>query len=100
VTTLRRDLQPCAADVVAISFAFFRIRMFSFTAIALFNTSITYAMLDLVMPFYLQHVLRLSPAHIGLVFLASPVLVVLLSPLAGASPVVSGRELPPRGESW
>src|SRR5262249_7662465 len=66
-----------------INFGLFQNRMFRFSACALFFASMTYAIHDLIMPFYLQDVLGVSPAQIGFIFAASPVLVLAVSPIAG-----------------
>jgi len=66
-----------------VDFDLFRNRMFGFSAGALYLASMTYAIHDLIMPFYLQDVLGLSSTRIGLIFAASPVLLLAVSPVAG-----------------
>lgn len=77
-----------------VDFGLFRNRMFGFSSAALYFASMTYAIHDLVMPFYLQDVLRMTPSQIGLLFMASPVVVVALSPLAGTLTDRAGPRLP------
>jgi len=66
-----------------VNFALFQNRMFGFSAGALYLASMTYAIHDLIMPFYLQDVLGVSSTRIGLIFAASPVLLLAVSPVAG-----------------
>ena len=71
-----------AADPI-VNFALFRIRMFSFSTLSLFVISLGYSILLLLMPFYLQEVLHLSPSILGVIFLASPILTISLASMSG-----------------
>jgi EmrB/QacA subfamily drug resistance transporter len=73
----RRALHP------VVNFTLFRIRMFAFSVLSLLVVATTYSVLGLLIPFYLQEVLHLSPSLIGLIFLAAPVFTIVLAPLTG-----------------
>jgi len=61
----------------------FRIRMFVFSIVSLFIVSFSYSVLGLLMPFYLQEVLHLSPSFMGIIFLTSPLFTIGLAPASG-----------------
>jgi len=77
-----------------VNFALFRIRMFSFSVLSLVIIATTMSVLMLVLPFYLQDVLHLSPSFIGVLFLAAPVFTITLAPLTGALTDRIGPRLP------
>jgi MFS family permease len=66
-----------------VNFALFRIRMFSFSILSLTAIATSTSALMLLLPFYLQDVLHLSPSFMGLLFLAAPVFTISLAPLTG-----------------
>lgn len=66
-----------------VNFALFRIRMFTFSILSLVIIATTTSILGLLLPFYLQNVLHLSPSFIGLIFLAAPVFTMSLATAAG-----------------
>ena len=66
-----------------VNLALFRIRMFSFSVLSLLLTSTTYNAVGLLMPFYMQDVLHLSPSAMGLVFLSAPIFTIALAPVSG-----------------
>lgn len=61
----------------------FKIRMFTFSALCLLLVQVTHAITSFVLPFYLQEILYLSPTFMGILYLTSPVFILLLSPLGG-----------------
>ena len=67
-----------------VNFALFRNRMFSFSAISLLIMGTVYVLSSLILPFYLQDILQLSPTFIGLLFMVPPVFTILLAPLSGS----------------
>jgi EmrB/QacA subfamily drug resistance transporter len=77
-----------------VNFALFRIRMFSFSVLSLVIIATTMSALMLVLPFYLQDVLHLSPSFIGVLFLAAPVFTITLAPLTGTLTDRIGPRLP------
>jgi EmrB/QacA subfamily drug resistance transporter len=66
-----------------VNFALFRIRMFAFSVLSLLIIATTTSALGFLMPFYLQEVLHLSPAFMGLIFLAAPVFTIALASASG-----------------
>ena len=70
------------ADPV-MNLSLFRIRMFTFSMLSMFVISITFSVFMLLMPFYLQEVLHLTPSFMGILFLVSPILTIALAPLSG-----------------
>jgi EmrB/QacA subfamily drug resistance transporter len=71
------------ASAPVMNLALFRVRMFTFSIVSLFAVSITYSIMSLLMPFYLQEVLHLSPSFVGLIFLISPVFTIGLATASG-----------------
>lgn len=67
-----------------VNFALFRDRMFTFSAVSLFIMAIVYVISSLILPFYLQDILQLSPSFIGLLFVVPPIFTVTLAPLSGS----------------
>ncbi len=61
----------------------FKIRMFTFSIIALLTLAIIHGLVDFILPFYLQEVLHLSPSLIGFVFLAPPIFTITLATISG-----------------
>jgi MFS family permease len=66
-----------------VNFALFRIRMFTVSVLSLLLTATANTALALLMPFYLQDVLHLSPSFIGLIFLTAPVFTILCAAVTG-----------------
>ncbi len=66
-----------------VNLALFKIRMFTFSAITLLIVSLTHSMTGLLLPFYLQEVLFISPTFMGLLFLSAPIFTVSLAPFSG-----------------
>jgi MFS family permease len=66
-----------------VNLALFRIRMFSFSVLSLLLIGTTTSVLMLLLPFYLQGVLRKSPSFMGLLFLTAPVFTIALAPVSG-----------------
>lgn len=66
-----------------IDLALFKVRMFSLSALSLLIVAICYTVSHLLLPFYLQEVLRLSPSFIGFLFMAPPIMTISLAPLSG-----------------
>jgi len=66
-----------------LSLALFKIRMFAFSTVCLLLISIVMALTLFIIPFYLQDILGLSPAFMGLLFMSAPVFAVTLSPMGG-----------------
>jgi MFS family permease len=77
-----------------VNLALFRIRMFSFSVLSLIVVATTTSALSLVLPFYLQDVLHLSPSFMGLLFLAAPVFTIVLAPVTGRMTDRIGPRLP------
>ncbi len=61
----------------------FKVRVFSLSALSLLIVAMCYTITNLLLPFYLQEVLELSPSFIGFLFMAPPILTVSLAPLSG-----------------
>lgn len=59
-------------------------RVFAAANFAALTNFISQAAVTFLIPFYLQQVLRLSPAQAGLILTASPLVVLLVAPLSGA----------------
>lgn len=72
-----RNLSPI------MNLSLFRIRMFTLSIISLLALSITRGLTTFLHPFYLQQVLNVTPAFMGLMFLAPPFFSVTLAPFAG-----------------
>jgi MFS family permease len=66
-----------------VNFALFRIRMFTFSVLSLLIIATTSSVLMLLLPFYMQDVLRQSPSFIGVLFLAAPIFTISLAPVVG-----------------
>ncbi len=67
-----------------VNFALFRDRMFTFSAVSLLIMGTVYVLSSLILPFYLQDILQLSPSFIGLLFVVPPIFTVTLAPLSGS----------------
>jgi EmrB/QacA subfamily drug resistance transporter len=77
-----------------VDFALFRIRMFSFGVLSLTIIATSTSALMLLLPFYLQDILHLSPSFMGLLFLAAPVFTISLAPLTGLMTDRVGPRIP------
>ncbi|MBI4525249.1 MAG: MFS transporter [Deltaproteobacteria bacterium] len=77
-----------------LNLALFKIRGFAFSALSLLIVAICYALTAFLLPFYLQDVLRLSPSFIGFLFMAPPILTILLAPVSGHMADRLGASLP------
>lgn len=73
----RRAVNP------VVSFALFRIRMFTCSVLSLLIIATTTSALGFLMPFYLQDVLHMAPSLMGLIFLAAPVFTIALATASG-----------------
>jgi MFS family permease len=60
-----------------------RIREFIHPSTAMFLIFIALFMVNLIGPFYLEVVMNLTPAQVGLVFIIIPIIIVVASPLSG-----------------
>jgi MFS family permease len=67
-----------------IDLGIFRSGLFSISILCVLVVFIALLCVNLVLPFYLQDVLRLAPSAAGLVLLASPLATALVAPLGGA----------------
>ncbi len=67
-----------------VNFALFRDRMFTFSAVSLLIMATVYVLSSLILPFYLQDILQLSPSFIGFLFVVPPIFTVTLAPLSGS----------------
>ncbi len=67
-----------------VNFELFRDRMFSFSAVSLLIMAIVYVISSLILPFYLQDILQLSPSFIGFLFVVPPIFTVILAPISGS----------------
>lgn len=77
-----------------VNFALFRDRMFTFSALSLFIVGTIYVVGSLILPFYLQDVLRLSPSFIGFLFMIPPIFTVTLAPISGSLADRFGPRIP------
>lgn len=66
-----------------LSFSLFRSRLFSASILSLFFITSTQSAISFLMPFYLQNILRYSPAQMGWIIIAGSVVIVLVAPIAG-----------------
>jgi len=66
-----------------VNLALFKIRMFTFSVITLLIVSFTHSMAGLLIPFYLQEVLFISPTFMGILYLSAPIFTVSLAPISG-----------------
>lgn len=62
----------------------FRNRMFALSTVSLLIVATTYVVISLLLPFYLQDILRLSPSFIGLLFMIAPVFTIAVAPASGS----------------
>jgi EmrB/QacA subfamily drug resistance transporter len=63
--------------------ALFRIRMFALSFASLLVVAIVYSIMHLILPFYLQEILQLSPSFMGALLMLAPVFTVSLAPVSG-----------------
>jgi len=66
-----------------VNLTLFKIRMFTFSVITLLIVSFTHSMAGLLIPFYLQEVLFISPTFMGILYLSAPIFTVSLAPISG-----------------
>jgi len=66
-----------------VNLSLFKIRMFTFSSITLLIVSFTHSMAGLLIPFYLQEVLFISPTFMGILYLSAPIFTVSLAPISG-----------------
>ena len=76
-------LRESIASSPILHLSLFRIRMFAFSTLCLLFVSSTYVTMSFMLPFYLQEVLWLSPSFVGMLYLSSPLITMLLSPIGG-----------------
>lgn len=62
----------------------FRSKWFSISIFCSFTSFIAISCYAIVLPFYLQDVLRMSPSHAGLIMTIYPLLLIVASPVSGA----------------
>ncbi len=67
-----------------VNFDLFCNRMFSFSTVSLLIVATIYVLSSIILPFYLQDILQLSPSVIGFLFMVPPVFTVLLAPVSGS----------------
>lgn len=77
-----------------LSLALFRIRMFAFSTVAMLLVSIVNTVHVYLLPFYLQDVLGLAPAFMGILFLSAPAVAAALSPVGGIIADKVGPRIP------
>lgn len=77
-----------------LNLSLFRNRLFSFSAVSLLIMSTCYTVEHLLLPFYMQNVLGLSPSFIGFLFMVPPIMTVTLAPLSGHVADRLGPRLP------
>ena len=77
-----------------VDLALFKNRMFTLSTLSLLIVAMCYSVTTLLLPFYLQEVLQLSPSFIGFVFMAPAILTVSLAPLSGYMTDRLGPRLP------
>jgi EmrB/QacA subfamily drug resistance transporter len=63
--------------------ALFKIRMFAFSCVTLLIVSVSHSLTGFILPFYLQEILGVSPAFMGLLFMAAPILTIISAPISG-----------------
>jgi MFS family permease len=76
-------IQEWRASHPVVNLALFRIRMFTVSVVSLLVLATANSVLGLLLPFYMQGVLRLSPSFMGLVFLCAPVVTIACASLSG-----------------
>jgi len=77
-----------------VNLALFKIRMFTFSSITLLIVSFTHSMAVLLIPFYLQEVLFISPTFMGILYLSAPIFTVFLAPISGVVAHRIGPKIP------
>jgi len=77
-----------------VNLSLFKIRMFTFSSITLLIVSFTHSMAGLLIPFYLQEVLFISPTFMGILYLSAPIFTVSLAPISGHVADRIGPRLP------
>jgi MFS family permease len=76
-------VQEWRASHPVVNLALFRIRMFTVSVVSLLVLGTANSVLGLLLPFYMQGVLHLSPSFMGLVFLGAPVATIVCAALSG-----------------
>jgi EmrB/QacA subfamily drug resistance transporter len=71
----------------------FKNQLFSLSLICAFISFICISASIILLPFYLQDTIKISPANAGLFMMISPIVVMILSPLSGALSDKIGSEL-------
>lgn len=61
----------------------FKMGMFTYSIISLLVVSISRSFISLILPFYLQGVLHISPSFMGIMFLTPPLITIVLATLSG-----------------
>ena len=87
-------LREGTAKSPMINLALFKIRMFSFSSASCLLVAMIQGLTYLIMPFYLQDVLSLSPSFIGVLFMTTPFFTIALSPAMGQMSDRTGPRLP------
>ena len=68
--------------------------MFAFSTVAMLLVSIVNTLHVYLLPFYLQDVLGLAPAFMGILFLSAPIVAAALSPVGGIIADKVGPRIP------
>lgn len=87
-------LREATASSPILNLSLFKIRMFSFSTLALLIVTVTQSLTVYLLPFYFQEVLRVSPSFMGVLFMATPIFSVALSPVGGSIADKIGPRLP------
>lgn len=77
-----------------VNLALFKVRLFAMSTLSLLIVAMCYSLTGFLLPFYLQNVLRLSPSFIGFLFMAPPLVTVMLAPVSGYMADRLGPRLP------
>ncbi len=77
-----------------VNLSLFKRRIFSMSVLSLLIVSLCYSLVAFLLPFYLQDVLYLSPSFIGVLFMAPPIVTIVLAPLSGYLTDRVGPRLP------
>lgn len=77
-----------------VNLALFKVRLFAMSTLSLLIVAICYSLTGFLLPFYLQNVLKLSPSFIGFLFMAPPLVTVMLAPVSGYMADRLGPRLP------
>ena len=77
-----------------VNLSLFKIRMFTFSTLTLLIVSFSHSMAGLLIPFYLQEVLFISPTFMGVLYLSAPIFTVILAPISGVVADRIGPSIP------